>query len=136
MAKSPDCTEMHHNFQAVVNTFTDSSPICLGFNPDGTATVSDLKARLQDITRIDCFDQRVTTVGGKCLEDSAPIFSPNDTCGPIVYNLSVRMFGGKGGFGSMLRAQGGRMNAQKTTNFDACRDLQGRRVKTVNDAKK
>ncbi|CAO3620592.1 unnamed protein product [Mucor hiemalis] len=51
-------------------------------------------------------------------------------------NLSGRLLGGKGGFGSMLRAQGGRMNAQKTTNFEACRDLQGRRIKTVNDAKK
>ncbi|KAI8329896.1 hypothetical protein BD560DRAFT_341993 [Blakeslea trispora] len=28
------------------------------------------------------------------------------------------------------------MNAQKTTNFEACRDLQGRRIRTVNDAKK
>ncbi|CAO3583505.1 unnamed protein product [Absidia cylindrospora] len=36
----------------------------------------------------------------------------------------------------MLRAQGGRMNAQKTTNFEACRDLQGRRIKSVNEAKR
>ncbi|CAO3616153.1 unnamed protein product [Cunninghamella blakesleeana] len=36
----------------------------------------------------------------------------------------------------MLRAQGGKMNAQKTTNFEACRDLQGRRIRTVNEAKK
>lgn len=127
---------MHHNFQAIVNTFTESSPICLGFNTDGTATVSDLKARLQNITKIEFFDQRITTIGGKTLDDSTHVFPENDTCGPIIYNLSVRMFGGKGGFGSMLRAQGGRMNAQKSTNFDACRDLQGRRVKAVNDAKK
>ncbi|KAJ3120541.1 hypothetical protein HK100_012747 [Physocladia obscura] len=48
----------------------------------------------------------------------------------------LRLRGGKGGFGSMLRAQGGRMASQKTTNFEACRDLSGRRLKTVNDAKK
>ncbi|RKP35246.1 telomere stability and silencing-domain-containing protein, partial [Dimargaris cristalligena] len=36
--------------------------------------------------------------------------------------------GGKGGFGSMLRAQGGKMATHKTTNFDACRDLSGRRL--------
>ncbi|KAI8622009.1 telomere stability and silencing-domain-containing protein [Chytriomyces sp. MP71] len=36
----------------------------------------------------------------------------------------------------MLRAQGGRMASQKTTNFESCRDLSGRRLKTVNDAKK
>ncbi|KAF9964709.1 hypothetical protein BGZ70_006061 [Mortierella alpina] len=52
------------------------------------------------------------------------------------FSLSLRMNGGKGGFGSMLRAQGGRMSSQKTTNTDACRDLSGRRIKTVNDAKK
>ncbi|KAF9955075.1 hypothetical protein BGZ72_004030 [Mortierella alpina] len=52
------------------------------------------------------------------------------------FTLSLRMNGGKGGFGSMLRAQGGRMSSQKTTNTDACRDLSGRRIKTVNDAKK
>jgi hypothetical protein len=32
--------------------------------------------------------------------------------------------GGKGGFGSLLRASG---RVAKTTNFDACRDLSGRR---------
>ncbi|KAH6577712.1 hypothetical protein BASA60_003909 [Batrachochytrium salamandrivorans] len=39
------------------------------------------------------------------------------------------------GFGSMLRAQGGRMASKRPTNNDSCRDLSGRRVKTVNDAK-
>ncbi|KAJ3103008.1 hypothetical protein HDU97_010446 [Phlyctochytrium planicorne] len=48
----------------------------------------------------------------------------------------LRLRGGKGGFGSMLRAQGGKMASKKTTNFEACRDLSGRRLKTVNDAKK
>ncbi|KAJ1568577.1 hypothetical protein HK405_000378, partial [Cladochytrium tenue] len=28
------------------------------------------------------------------------------------------------------------MASQKTTNFEACRDLSGRRLKTVNDAKR
>ena len=37
--------------------------------------------------------------------------------------------GGKGGFGSLLRS----MNPKKqpTDNFDACRDLSGRRIRTV-----
>jgi hypothetical protein len=48
----------------------------------------------------------------------------------------LRLRGGKGGFGSMLRAQGGRMSSQKTTNFESCRDLSGRRLKTINSAKK
>jgi len=50
--------------------------------------------------------------------------------------IAFRLRGGKGGFGSNLRAMGGRMSSQKTENKEACRDLQGRRLKTVNEAKK
>jgi len=50
--------------------------------------------------------------------------------------IIVGLPGGKGGFGSMLRAQGNRMNSKKTTNNDACRDLSGRRLKTVRAAEK
>merc|ERR1711879_919843 len=42
--------------------------------------------------------------------------------------------GGKGGFGSMLRALGNQI--QKTTNKEACRDLSGRRLRDINDEKR
>jgi len=42
--------------------------------------------------------------------------------------------GGKGGFGSMLRALGAQI--EKTTNRDACRDLSGRRLRDINEEKK
>merc|ERR1719399_1951267 len=38
-----------------------------------------------------------------------------------------RLLGGKGGFGALLRAQKGQ--GKKTTNFDSCRDLTGRRLR-------
>lgn len=38
--------------------------------------------------------------------------------------------GGKGGFGSMLRAIGAQI--EKTTNREACRDLSGRRLRDIN----
>ena len=43
--------------------------------------------------------------------------------------LSLRLPGGKGGFGSLLRS----MNPKKTLadNYDSCRDLSGRRLRTV-----
>ncbi|KAL1529219.1 hypothetical protein AB1Y20_000175 [Prymnesium parvum] len=44
--------------------------------------------------------------------------------------LLLRLCGGKGGFGAMLRTAGAR--GVKTTNFDACRDLNGRRLRHVN----
>nr|XP_034375721.1 replication stress response regulator SDE2 [Arvicanthis niloticus] len=50
-----------------------------------------------------------------------------------VYSLEPRLLGGKGGFGSMLRALGAQI--EKTTNREACRDLSGRRLRDVNHEK-
>jgi len=54
----------------------------------------------------------------------------------VSLRLVPRMRGGKGGFGSQLRAAGGRMSSQKTSNNDSCRDLSGRRLSTIKEAKK
>ncbi|XP_006012508.1 splicing regulator SDE2 [Latimeria chalumnae] len=51
----------------------------------------------------------------------------------IIYSLEPRLCGGKGGFGSMLRALGAQI--EKTTNREACRDLSGRRLRDVNHEK-
>lgn len=47
-------------------------------------------------------------------------------------NLSLRLRGGKGGFGAQLRGTRTKM----ADNFDACRDLQGRRIRVVEAEKK
>ncbi|KAM6939562.1 splicing regulator SDE2 [Xenentodon cancila] len=61
--------------------------------------------------------------------------SPLDEClqHGAVYHLEPRLCGGKGGFGSMLRALGAQI--EKTTNREACRDLSGRRLRDVNHEK-
>eukprot|EP00536_Pseudo-nitzschia_multiseries_P000716 jgi/Psemu1/1633/gm1.1633_g len=41
--------------------------------------------------------------------------------------------GGKGGFGTLLKGQSKQAGAKMTTDFGACRDLQGRRLRHVND---
>lgn len=46
----------------------------------------------------------------------------------------LRQLGGKGGFGSMLRAIGAQI--EKTTNREACRDLSGRRLRDINEEKR
>ncbi|XP_035177326.1 replication stress response regulator SDE2 [Oxyura jamaicensis] len=51
----------------------------------------------------------------------------------VVYSVEPRLCGGKGGFGSMLRALGAQI--EKTTNREACRDLSGRRLRDVNHEK-
>ncbi|XP_053460031.1 splicing regulator SDE2 [Nycticebus coucang] len=60
-----------------------------------------------------------------------------NTCDTVqhgaVYSLEPRLLGGKGGFGSMLRALGAQI--EKTTNREACRDLSGRRLRDVNHEK-
>ncbi|KAJ8072854.1 hypothetical protein PM082_016413 [Marasmius tenuissimus] len=54
----------------------------------------------------------------------------------VSMRLAPLILGGKGGFGSQLRAAGGRMSSQKTSNNDSCRDLSGRRLSTIKEAKK
>lgn len=49
-------------------------------------------------------------------------------------NVYMRLLGGKGGFGSMLRAIGAQI--EKTTNREACRDLSGRRLRDINEEKR
>ncbi|XP_050430187.1 replication stress response regulator SDE2 [Adelges cooleyi] len=49
-------------------------------------------------------------------------------------NIVPRLLGGKGGFGSMLRAIGAQI--EKTTNREACRDLSGRRLRDINEEKR
>lgn len=59
----------------------------------------------------------------------------NSTCfkHDCVYEVVPRLLGGKGGFGSMLRAIGAQI--EKTTNHEACRDLSGRRMRDLNNEK-
>lgn len=54
--------------------------------------------------------------------------------GPLDLFLNIRVLGGKGGFGSQLRAAGGRMSRGQPTNNDSCRDLSGRRLSTLKEA--
>merc|ERR1711953_493719 len=46
-------------------------------------------------------------------------------------DVALSLLGGKGGFGSMLRALGAQI--EKTTNKEACRDLSGRRLRDINE---
>ncbi|RKP07662.1 telomere stability and silencing-domain-containing protein [Thamnocephalis sphaerospora] len=103
------------------------------------ATIGDLQLRLATLTGIPIAEQRLTTAGGLTCEAERPLFaceSAASTSNAVVYlALSMRLCGGKGGFGSELRKMGARLAAKKTTNFDSCRDLNGRRLKTVKRAK-
>ena len=68
---------------------------------------------------------------------SSLLSSPSDTF--LSLRLTVPLCGGKGGFGSILRAQGGRMSSRKKKNQvdvnASSRNLDGRRLRTVAEAK-
>ncbi|KAL1606623.1 hypothetical protein SLS60_004029 [Paraconiothyrium brasiliense] len=56
----------------------------------------------------------------------------------VSLRLTVPLCGGKGGFGSILRAQGGRMSSRKKKQGEvngSSRNLDGRRLRTVAEAK-
>nr|XP_021190907.2 LOW QUALITY PROTEIN: replication stress response regulator SDE2 [Helicoverpa armigera] len=69
------------------------------------------------------------TLNGRPVSDSYDVTSDNN-----VVRLASKLVGGKGGFGSMLRAIGAQI--EKTTNREACRDLSGRRLRDINEEKR
>ncbi|XP_075157205.1 splicing regulator SDE2 [Haematobia irritans] len=67
------------------------------------------------------------------LEQNGKVLRGTPVEGVPVY-IRLRVLGGKGGFGSMLRAIGAQI--EKTTNREACRDLSGRRLRDINEEKR
>ncbi len=63
---------------------------------------------------------------GKILKDE-DILNNYDN---MIIETRIRLKGGKGGFGNSLKIQ--QAVKKQTKNFDACRDLQGRRLRKVN----
>ncbi|KAF2365398.1 Sde2 N-terminal domain [Trinorchestia longiramus] len=70
----------------------------------------------------------VLQAAGHVLEPFSPLPLRDTT------TVTLALPGGKGGFGSMLRAIGAQI--EKTTNKEACRDLSGRRLRDINQEKK
>ncbi|KAF5381969.1 hypothetical protein D9615_004277 [Tricholomella constricta] len=113
-----------------------------------TTTISDVPSLLQDryldLPFGDSSCYVLSTHRGHTIPPAATISSLHSdpeadlTSTPnfVTLRLTPRLFGGKGGFGSQLRAAGGRMSSQKTSNNDSCRDLTGRRLSTIKEAKK
>lgn len=62
--------------------------------------------------------------GSQCSRPTA-LLDPNCT-----FQVSLRVLGGKGGFGSLLRGQG---MVARVDNFESCKDLSGKRIRHLND---
>ncbi|KAG6862012.1 hypothetical protein C0995_008199 [Termitomyces sp. Mi166 len=102
-----------------------------------------LQERYHDLPFSDLSRYVLSTHRGCAIPPEAPISSLHayetdraSTRNFVSLRLTPRLVGGKGGFGSQLRAAGGRMSSQKTSNNDSCRDLNGRRLSTIKEAKR
>ncbi|KAK3397379.1 telomere stability and silencing-domain-containing protein [Sordaria brevicollis] len=124
-------------------------PPTLTFALPATTTITELRDRL--ISRLPgslelpgSFRFLLTTNSNKQL----PFFStqPLSSLLPeqndfLPLRLSLPLCGGKGGFGSQLRAQGGRMSSKRKKNGlqgednGSSRNLDGRRLRTITEAK-
>ncbi|XP_033227094.1 replication stress response regulator SDE2 isoform X2 [Belonocnema kinseyi] len=96
------------------------------FTSEIPLTVSQIWDEIQDTTTISR-ENFYILYNGRLASDF-------DTLSAGFANITPRIFGGKGGFGSMLRAIGAQI--EKTTNREACRDLSGRRLRDINEEKR
>lgn len=87
--------------------------------------VASLRSKISDLEGIPPCLLRLTSDGRELHEESSTTLVRGKSVA-----VQLRLEGGKGGFGAMLRTAGAR--GVKTTNFDACRDLNGRRLRHVN----
>ncbi|XP_034826659.1 splicing regulator SDE2 [Maniola hyperantus] len=101
---------------------------CLLFNATSYTDVFELKRNISAQYGIPVEDLYVT-LNGKLAYDDCNLGNSDN-----VVRVRSKIVGGKGGFGSMLRAIGAQI--EKTTNREACRDLSGRRLRDINEEKR
>lgn len=92
------------------------------------ATVADAKVAAEGACGVPAACQALFSPPA-LLDDSAELGE-----GATVH-MVLRMCAGKGGFGKNLRAAGRKGPSQRAPNYNACRDLSGRRVRHVNQEK-
>ncbi|KAL1198094.1 putative splicing factor SF3a60 [Cardamine amara subsp. amara] len=102
-------------------TLTFNSPLAYG---------DQIKQRIFEQTKIPTHLHRLIC-GGYQISDESSISQSDATV-----NLVLSLRGGKGGFGSLLRGAATKAGQKKTNNFDACRDMSGRRLRHVNAEKR
>ncbi|KAJ5416079.1 hypothetical protein N7465_004774 [Penicillium sp. CMV-2018d] len=137
------------NVNVLLSSFPGLSlPATLSFTLPSTASTSDLTAKIASYlpSSISLQSLVLTTTNNKQLTASSEfIQSLLPTCDGVLTStllplrLTAPVCGGKGGFGSQLRAAGGRMSSKRKRNQGdnngSSRNLDGRRLRTVNEAK-
>ena len=101
--------------------FVDVDSNCISY--------SDLSSLIELHDRIPQDHQRII-FNGKQIHRNTEEVILNDKI-PSFVDIRLRIVGGKGGFGSLLRGGQPGTQKKKNTNYGACRDLNGRRIRHV-----
>ncbi|GAA5964243.1 hypothetical protein JCM3765_002781 [Sporobolomyces pararoseus] len=114
-------------------------PRTLSLSLPSTSPISSLSSLLS--TYCPPSSQLLQYSSGRSLPSpTAPLAALNhgqtNLSAPVFLRLAIKLPGGKGGFASQLRAQGGRMSSNKAQNHDSCRGLDGRRLSTIKEAQR
>ena len=137
------------NVNVLLSSFPGLSlPATLSFTLPSTATTSDLTAKIASYLpeSLSLHSLALTTTNNKhlaatseCIRSFLPTRDGVFTSTLLPLRLTAPIRGGKGGFGSQLRAAGGRMSSKRKRNQgdnnSSSRNLDGRRLRTVNEAK-
>jgi hypothetical protein len=126
-----------HSINVHLQTFSPL-PKTINLNLPSQTTIEDILQGLTQALNLSSINSfRITTQSGSSIPFNHQLSSIHSDGSNLPLTLVVNhvLVGGKGGFGSMLRAQGGKMGKNQDNN-DSCRDLNGRRLSTMKEAKK
>jgi hypothetical protein len=132
------------NLNVLVSTFPGLGlPPTLVLPVSRETSLSDFRDQLDNRLPTPNRDLIITTLSNKQLPINSEIPLSSYLSGAsddfLSLRLSLRLCGGKGGFGSQLRAAGGRMSSKKKRaqgdSNGSSRNLDGRRLRTVTEAK-
>jgi len=112
--------------QLLIKTLAGNT-LCLQF--EELTTILNVKFKLQDLCGIPVDQQRLAT-NCRELSDSQLL----SECAQL--NLHIRLHGGKGGFGALLRGAGAKAGNKRPSSYDDCIDLSGRRIRHIKNEKK
>lgn len=136
--------EQARKINVLLTTFAGLScqrTTCIPFAADATVSdvYHDIYAQLPSHAREVILSGIDNQLINPCCDDNLASLVANDG-DFITLQIRGRLLGGKGGFGSQLRAAGGRMSSRKNKNNQqdvnaSNRNLDGRRLRTITEAK-
>ncbi|KAK4070102.1 uncharacterized protein Triagg1_6523 [Trichoderma aggressivum f. europaeum] len=136
---------MAEHLNVLISTFNGLGlPPTLVLRASPSTTVTSLREQIDGKLPAGATEAKfiITTLSNRLLPQvsEAPLstYLTSDNDDFLSLRLAIPLCGGKGGFGSQLRAAGGRMSSRKKQKQDdggSSRNLDGRRIRTINEAK-